>query len=230
MRSSRRLAGVVSAGKLPYTRVMRSSVLVLEDDALVRDQVVACIDADAELGVNRACGDLASARAALPTCSASLALFDLNLPDGISIELIPLARAQGMQVLIFTVSDSDELVYGALAAGAGGYLLKAEAQSSLCEALRSLRDGGAPISPRIARRLLEHFRSTRAPEPVVPHLTPREREIAELFAQGLTYSEVGRMLGLSVNTVRQHVRNLYDKLHVSSKTEAVLAIRAFQGR
>jgi DNA-binding NarL/FixJ family response regulator len=103
-------------------------------------------------------------------------------------------------------------------AGAGGYLLKSDVVTGLTAALESLRTGGAPISPRIARLLVEHLVQPARDEALI---TPREREVVELFATGATYNEVARILHISVNTVREHVRHLYEKLHVNSKTEAV---------
>jgi DNA-binding NarL/FixJ family response regulator len=216
-------------------------VFVLEDDAVVRREIVARINAEPGFTVVADGGDLASARRALKRAAPRIALFDLRVPDGNAVSLIPAARAAGIEVLVLTVSDDRDDVYQALAAGAGGYLLKADALSTVGEALCVLRDGGAPISPRIARRVLDHFRDgvparaapaspdlDAAPETV--ELSPREREVIELFSGGATYGEVARALGMSLNTVRQHVRNLYDKLHVSSKTEAVLRAMSLEAR
>jgi DNA-binding NarL/FixJ family response regulator len=126
------------------------------------------------------------------------------------------------------VFDDDDKVYQALSAGASGYLLKSDAAARVGEALGVLKEGGAPISPMIARRLLDDFRSRAAPRPAASEpapaeaeLTPREREIIELFAKGATYEDVARILSMSVNTVRHHVRGMYKKLHVCSKAEAV---------
>ena len=172
-------------------------------------------------------GEAASARAAraLLTGPVNLAIVDLNLTDGKAHGLIAELRERGVQVLVLTVHQDDDSIFEALRAGAGGYLLKQESQVALGSALRLLRDGGAPISPRIARRLAESFRAPGAdlPDPTVG-LTPRERELVGLFAKGITYGEVADLLGLSLNTVRSHVRNLYDKLQVCSKAEAVARV------
>lgn len=205
-----------------------TSVLVLEDDAVVRDEIAARINAEPGFRVEAAAGDLRAARAALRGAPPEIALLDLHLPDGNAVSLIPDARAAGAQVLVLTVSEARDDVYQALSMGAGGYLLKADALQTVGDALRVLCAGGAPISPRIARRLLDHFQRQRQPaartqaSPEAAALSPREREIVELFSSGATYGEVAHALGMSVNTVRQHVRNLYEKLHVSTKTEAVL--------
>ena len=204
-------------------------VLVLEDDAVVRREITARIHAEPGFTVVAAVGDIASARRALLRSTPRIALLDLHVPDGNAVSLIPEVRARGAEVLVLTVSEQRDDVYQALAAGAGGYLLKADALATVTEAVRVLHEGGAPISPRIARRLLEHFRAEapQASEDRV-ELSPREWEVIELFSSGATYAEVARSLGMSVNTVRQHVRNLYEKLHVSSKTEAVMRAMRLQ--
>jgi len=204
------------------------AVVVLEDDPVVRRGVVEQIEASARFSVVAEAADLTSARKAIQTTNAVVGVFDLELRDGSALPLIPVAVERGMSVLVLTIWDDDERVYEAIAAGAGGYLLKGDASAGrVAESLGVLVDGGAPISPTIARRLLDDFR-VRAPKkrelepaPDVSSLSEREREIIELFAKGATYDEVASLLALSVNTVRHHVRSMYRKLHVCSKTEAV---------
>jgi DNA-binding NarL/FixJ family response regulator len=207
--------------------VTNRKVLVLEDDPLVRAEVAARVAAEPGFELLGEAGTVAEARRLLAQGPA-LAVFDLHLPDGNALGIIGEARAAGVQVLVFTISADDQDVYRALAAGAGGYLLKSDATVGVGPALALLRDGGAPTSPRIARWLMDDFRARAGSEPdgQTPALTPREREVLELFGSGATYAEVARALGMSVNTVREHVRHLYEKLHVASKTEAVLRARA----
>lgn len=231
--------------RVSILRDVPEAVLVLEDDPMIRRGVVRQIDADPGFTVVAQAGDVASGKHAIETSGAAIGVFDLQLSDGSSIPLIRLAVEKQMAILVLTVWDDDENVYQALAAGASGYLLKGDAASRVAESLAILRDGGAPISPTIARRLLDDFRSRGSAkagsppatlagaldppsEPVAvdsspdaSDLTGREREIIELFAKGATYDEVARMLSMSVNTVRHHVRAMYRKLHVCSKAEAV---------
>ncbi|MBS2014391.1 MAG: response regulator transcription factor [Deltaproteobacteria bacterium] len=216
---------------------MPEAVVVIEDDPYVRRGIVAQIKRDPAFEVVAEAADVGAARAAIESGRASLGVFDLQLRDGTTHALIPLAVERGIAVLVLTVWDDDENVYNALAAGAGGYLLKGDASAGrVSEALHTLKDGGAPISPMIARRLLDDLRlrparaaateassAAVAPSPSadLSSLTEREREIIELFAKGSTYDEVAAMLEMSVNTVRHHVRSMYRKLHVCSKAEAV---------
>jgi DNA-binding NarL/FixJ family response regulator len=204
-------------------------VIVLEDDPLVRRRIVSEIAAHPAFVVVAEAGDLDAGRRAIETSGAAVGVFDLQLADGNATPLIRRAVEHRIAVLVLTVWADDEKVYRALAAGAAGYLLKSDATSRITTSLEILQDGGAAISPTIARRLLADLRARAVPPPPVlaveaSELTVREREILELFAKGATYEEVGRMLGMSVNTVRHHVRGMYRKLHVSSKAEAVHAV------
>lgn len=207
-------------------------VLVLEDDALVRGEIARAVESCAGFELAGEAGTVAGALDQLEKLAPRLALFDLALPDGSALPLIARARAASTEVIVLTVSEDADAVYHAIAGGAVGYLLKGDVFAQVVEALKLFREGGSSISPRIARRLFEDLRTRpmvpeRAPpeELARPTLTQREREILELFSAGSTYREVARMLDISVNTVRQHVRNLYEKLHVCSKTEAVIAAR-----
>lgn len=207
---------------------MVESVIVLEDDPFVRRGIVTQIHASDRFVVVAEAADLGAAQRAIEESGALVGVFDLELRDGSALSLIPLAVERGIHVLVLTIWDDDERVYRALEAGAGGYLLKGDASAGrVAETLSVLLDGGAPISPMIARRLIDDLRdrkppnSDRRPTPDVSSLTNREREIIELFAKGATYEEVASLLALSVNTVRHHVRSMYRKLHVCSKTEAV---------
>lgn len=225
-----------------YDERVAETVLVVEDDPFVRRGVVEQIASSGTFEVVAEAATVASAREAIEAGRATIAVFDLQLTDGHALPLIGLAVARGMAILVLTVWDDDDNVYRALAAGAGGYLLKSDAASGrVAEALSVLKDGGAPISPTIARRLLEDFRARQtssgtmravlsaatveAPSSetssMLALLTDREREIIDLFAKGATYDEVAKMLTMSVNTVRHHVRSIYRKLHVCSKAEAV---------
>lgn len=226
--SSRDEISDAPANEHKYTyRVGSDGVLVLEDDGFIRKGVVRQIEAETGFRVVAEAADVESARKAIESTDATIGVFDLQLADGSSIPLIQIAAERGISVLVLTVWDDDENVYQALAAGAAGYLLKGDASTKIGEALTTLKDGGAPISPTIARRLLDDFRNRpgmttdKGPLKVETQLTAREKEIIELFAKGATYDEVAKMLSMSVNTVRHHVRAMYRKLHVCSKAEAV---------
>lgn len=206
------------------------SVLVVEDDANVRMALVAQLET-AGMSVAGATGSASEACVMLAE-RPSIVLVDLGLPDGHGRDVIAAARELAVPALVLTVHADDACVFGAIRAGAAGYCLKSEAWARIEESVRIVLAGGAPISPSIARRLLESFRGEGVSNPhgepgsppagaVRAPLTERERELMDLFAAGCTYAEAARIVGISINTVRHHVRGLYEKLHVNSKAEAV---------
>ncbi len=197
---------------------------LVEDDpsicAVVRELLSAALgDRYALCGVATT---LAEGRALLRESSVELLLLDLGLPDGSGLDLLrELSTARpALSVLVLTIFDDDAHVFEALRAGAVGYLLKDELMDRLPMALDELRSGGAPMSPSIARRVLRSF--AQPVEPLERVLSEREREVVELLAVGATYNEIGRGLSISANTVRTHIRSLYEKLHVASRTEAAM--------
>ena len=196
------------------------NVLVIEDDATVADGIgVRLRDHGYEVEV---ASTLARARTALRTSRIDAAVLDVQLPDGNGLDLLPLP----VPALVLTVFDDEPTWYRALVRGANGYLVKPEGIATVERAVAELIAGGSPISPRIARWLVEDFRaaSHELPSANAEGLTVREQAVIEQFATGATYAEIARTLGITVNTVRTHVKNIYEKLHVASKTEAVLKV------
>ena len=150
-------------------------------------------------------------------------LVDIGLPGMNGIEGIRLLRERhpGMLLLMLTVYDDDEYIFDALCAGACGYLLKKTAPARLIESLREAMDGGAPMSPEVARKVIELFREVRPPERADYHLTPHETRLLKLLVEGHNYKTAAAEVRTSVTTVAFHMRNIYQKLQVHSKSEAV---------
>jgi DNA-binding NarL/FixJ family response regulator len=135
-------------------------------------------------------------------------------------------RCPDLQVLMLTVHADDAHVFAAICAGASGYLLKDSSPERLRQALIELRDGGAPMSPEIARRVLVMFQKVAPPRDKEQLLSPRETDVLRLLVDGHSYKTAAHALQLSIDTLRFHIRNVYKKLHVHSKSEAViLALR-----
>ncbi len=205
-------------------------VLVLEDDPLVRDAVCAALAGASPPWVTLTAGSLAEAQQILRDEAHPLgaAVVDLGLPDGSALALLPQLASAGVVTLVLSARADERSAYDALALGARGYLHKPEGVAECARALRDALDGGAPISPRIARWLVDDLRARAAPSvattkaPERAALTAREREVLEQFSSGATYAQVAHALGIAVNTVRTHVRSAYEKLQVTTKTEAVL--------
>lgn len=197
-------------------------VLLVEDDPRVRTAVRALIQSapSTYLLVGEA-ATVADARAQLRATAPDVLLLDLQLPDGSGLEVLGDAAAGPCVALILTVFDDDAHLFDSLRAGAVGYLLKDDVFEHLLPSLDDVCAGGSPMSASIARRVLRSFR-TPPPPAEEPPLTPRELDVLALLARGSTYDEVARMLSISTNTVRSYIRTIYEKLHVSSKTEAAM--------
>jgi DNA-binding NarL/FixJ family response regulator len=151
-----------------------------------------------------------------------IVLLDIELPGMSGLDAIPLIRAAApaVRVIILTVFEDDDKIFRAICAGAAGYLLKLAPVEELVATIEQVRGGGAPLNARIAERVLRMF-TTRPNTPEPYGLSDREREVLELLVNGLTKKEVAARLGLSVHTVTTYVRNVYEKLHVHTRSQAV---------
>jgi DNA-binding NarL/FixJ family response regulator len=148
--------------------------------------------------------------------------------DGIEGIKILKERFPQMTVLMLTVYDDDERIFDALCAGASGYLLKRTTPAQLMENIREAVSGGAPMSPEVASRVIKLFREIRPPEKVEYDLTPHETRLLKLLVEGHNYTTAAEELGVSYNTIKFHMRHIYEKLQVHSKSEAVA--KALQNR
>jgi DNA-binding NarL/FixJ family response regulator len=150
-------------------------------------------------------------------------LSDIGLPGMSGIEGIRVLKDQypDLIILVLTVYDDNEKIFDALCAGASGYLLKQTEPAELLRSVREAVDGGAPMSPEVAARVIKLFREVRPPEKVDYDLTPHETRLLKLLVEGHNYVTAAAKLNISYNTIKFHVRNIYDKLQVHSKSEAV---------
>lgn len=156
-----------------------------------------------------------------------IALIDLGLPDGSGIEVIQMMslRSPATLCIVASIFDDDRHVFPALRAGARGYLLKDQPIEVIVRALKGVAAGEPPISPAIARRMLNHFSPTQNQGTAASPLTERETEVLQLIAKGMTLVESARLLGISHHTVTGYVKEIYRKLNVSSRAEATLLAR-----
>jgi DNA-binding NarL/FixJ family response regulator len=199
-------------------------VAIVEDQSEIRTALASLIGGAEGLECCGAFGSMESAlaefgRRALP----QIALIDIQLPGMNGIEGIRQMRAKWPAIcpIALTVHDDDRRVIAALCAGADGYLLKNTPPARLVEAIRDGVRGGSPMSPEIARRVVELFRKVAPPPQADYALTPHETRILKLLVEGENYKTAARKLGVSVNTVSYHVRGVYEKLHVHSRSDAV---------
>jgi len=150
-------------------------------------------------------------------------IMDIDMPGMNGIEGVKLIRKNfpAVQVLMLTVFDDDEKVFAAIKAGAGGYILKNAEPENLLHAISEVYNGGAPITPGIAKKVLLQFQTLLPEEEKDYHLSMREREVLGLLVNGLSYKMIAAKLNITYDTVRAHMKKIYEKLHVASMTEAV---------
>jgi DNA-binding NarL/FixJ family response regulator len=164
----------------------------------------------------------------LPADPADILIVDIGLPRASGIEAIKALseKCPGMQYCMFTVYEDDDKIFQSLQAGAKGYILKGASPEKILEAVRELHRGGSPMSPSIARRIIDVFQNLQV-TPVISSLplTSREQEILSHLSKGFLYKEIADLLGISTGTVKQHIHKIYDKLQVSNKTEAINKFR-----
>ncbi|GAW85474.1 conserved hypothetical protein [Bathymodiolus platifrons methanotrophic gill symbiont] len=160
----------------------------------------------------------------------SIALVDLNLPDGSGIDLIVRLREEHPQtfIVVSTVFDDDHNLFSALGAGAHGYILKEESRGKLIALLEGIIQGTPPLSPGIARRLIQHFNHTPKKIKDAYQLSPREKEVLQLIAAGKQRKEIARELNISVHTTSDYIKVIYRKLNVSSRSEAAIKAISLQ--
>lgn len=214
------------SSKTPHDPVR---VLVVEDDDLTRKAVCLSIEADPALTLAAAFDSLAPALAWLRAHAPEVLVSDLGLPDGSGIDLIRACTALHPQcdIMVLTTSSDEADVLESIEAGASGYLVKGAYKSEIARAILSLRDGEAPMSPAIARMVLQRIRlqgqgdDKAAQVAASAALTKREQSILDLIARGDTYADIAALLSLSVSTVQTHIKSIYGKLSVHSRGEAV---------
>lgn len=212
---------------------MSTRVSIVEDDDGVREDLATLIGGAANLECVSQHGSAEEALEKLPEIKPDVVLMDINLPGITGIEctrklkeLLPQA-----QVLMLTMYDDAEQIFQSLTAGASGYLLKRTPPAKLLDEIQAVKNGASPMSPKVARKVVEYFhqiKGHRRPSldananDGFDKLSKREEEILDLLAKGFRYKEIADKLGISFDTVRSHLRNIYEKLHVSSRTEAVV--------
>ncbi len=202
------------------------TILVVEDDEPTREYIAATLRDDDSVANVRSAPTFSLAMAELTSDPPDVMLVDLGLPDGSGIDLILHAREHSPPTLsmVITVFGDEASLIGALEAGARGYLLKSEGPADLRESVAQLVAGGAPITPAIASFLLRRFDSSPHPSGATEQessLSPREQEVLELIVKGFSNQDVADELGISRHTATSHVRSIYRKLEVKSRSAAV---------
>ena len=203
---------------------------IVEDNRTVREGFETLINRTPGLQCVCTCATVAEALRKIPPAAPEVVLMDIQLPDATGVECTAKLkeRLPALQIVILTVYEDSERIFQALRAGACGYLLKRAQPERVLAAIREAHEGGVPMTPEIARKVIGQFRGQATSADEVQQLTPREREVLELVMHGLGNKAIAERLGVTVAAVKWHLQHIYEKLHVHSRTEAALKLREGQ--
>jgi DNA-binding NarL/FixJ family response regulator len=203
-------------------------VAIVEDLEEIREALRVLINGSQGFSCTHVYADAEQALLELPNLKPDVALVDIHLPGINGIECVQDLKDQmpGTQFMMCTVYDDDDHIFDALKAGATGYILKRTSPAQILEAIRELHTGGSPMSSEVARRVINSIQKKNAPSEATEILTQREKEILDYLALGFLYKEIADKLSISKETVKKHIHNIYEKLQVQTRTEALN--KAFQ--
>src|ERR1051326_8346517 len=198
-------------------------VAIVEDDRGVREGLAMIIGATPSYECTGKFFSAEEALRALNGATADVLLLDIHLPGMLGSDAVRLFREQypSMNILMLTVYDEQDKVFESICNGACGYLLKKTPPAKLLDAIREAHEGGAPMSPEIARKVITLFQQSGPKEKREEPLTPQETRLLKLLSEGYSYQNSAGQMNISINTVRNYIRSIYDKLHVNTKSEAV---------
>ena len=199
------------------------TVSIVDDEKGLRESIEAFIDGSPGFRCVSAYPSAETALKHLPQDRPDVVLMDIHLTGLSGIECVERLKAvmPKLQVMMLTVYEDTDQIFKALSAGASGYMLKRSTPAKLLEAIKDLNEGGSPMSSSIARQVVASFQKAGQTRDEKTNLSPREQTVLESMAKGLTYKQTADQLEISIDTVRTHVRRIYEKLHVKSNTEAV---------
>jgi DNA-binding NarL/FixJ family response regulator len=203
---------------------MSVTVGIVEDDAVLRKSLARLVDETKGMQCLAACASGEEAVQKLPQLKPQVVLMDLNLPQMSGTDCIRRLKEvlPSTQVIVLTVYEDSEHIFLALEAGASGYLLKRAEPDDVLEAIRNAHEGGAPMSSQVATRVVHSFHEPAPKGLDTTSLTEREKEILTFLSKGFANKEIADKLQISVPTVRTHLRHIYEKLHVRSRSEAIV--------
>jgi|SRR5581483_1336088 len=207
---------------------MSKSVIVVEDDRGLREQLTEILNSSGDVKCIGAYRTGEEALKKVPAQMPDVVLMDIGLPGMSGIQCVAELRrvVPALRIIMVTVHEDTNQIFKALKAGASGYLSKSSPPEQLIEAVRDVYKGGSPMSSHIARKIVDHFHSAKPSPTETENLTQREREVLHLVARGLVYKEIANELNISITTVRSHIINICEKLHVRNRIEAVAKLRA----
>src|SRR5436190_861672 len=203
---------------------MPIKVAIVEDDSKVREGLPFIINATAGFTCVAAYPNAEVALKQMPHHWPDIVLMDINLPEMSGIECVAKLKEvrPELQIVMLTAHEDEELIFESLMSGASGYLLKRTPPAEILEALQDVQNGGSPMTSSIARKVVAHFQAQKKTKDDAEKLSDREREIVTFLAKGYQYKEIAEQLSISPLTVRSHLRRIYEKLQVRTRTEAVM--------
>ncbi len=203
---------------------MKTTIAIVEDNAGICEELRQFFAETDDISCVCICRNLETALRKVPPLAPDVIVMDIHLPDGSGIagtsrlkQLLPRS-----QIVMYTVSEDAEPIYQALQAGASGYLLKRTSPAQLLRAIREVQQGGVPMTGEVARKVIQAFRRNIGVSPAIDALTKREEEVLDLLSKGCSTNEIGERLHIGLGTVNSHLKHIYEKLHVRSRTEAVI--------
>jgi len=202
-------------------------VAIVEDDKILRAGFEIIVNETPDMQCVCTCGTVAEAVQKIVKFQPDVVLMDIQLPDKSGIECTAKIKEflPAVHIVIVTVYEDSDRIFQALQAGACGYLLKRSTPERIISAIREARDGGVPMTPEIARKVISQFRAKTTATTEVESLTAREREVLELVMNGLENADIANRMGVSIATVRFHLQHIYEKLHVHSRNEMVFKFK-----
>lgn len=203
------------------------SLAIVEDNSEIRRNLARFIGEVPGFRITSLCSTGEEALKIIPNQPPDIVLMDIQLPgiNGIDCTTALKQKLPKLRVMMLTVYEDSDAIFDALKAGASGYLLKRSAPDRLIEAIKELHQGGSPMTSEIARKVIDSFHNAKPATHPQDRLTHREEEVLQLLAKGYSAKEIGAKLNLSYETIRVHLKRVYEKLHVHSRTEAVLKYR-----
>ena len=203
---------------------------IVEDNRTVREGFETLLNRTPGFQCVCACATVAEALRTIPRVLPDVVLMDIQLPDATGVECTARLKEKlpALQIVIVTVYEDSDRIFQALRAGACGYLLKRAKPEKIIAAVQEAQEGGVPMTPEIARKVIGQFRNQATASAQLERLTDREREVLELVMHGLGNKMIADRLGVSVAAVKWHLQHIYEKLHVHSRTEAALMLREGQ--
>lgn len=203
------------------------TVALIEDEEVIRESLLTLLYLQEELDIVGAFEDAESALVRLECHPVDVLLFDINLPGMSGTEAVARLKVlhPSMQCMALTSYNDAQIAFDALKSGATGYILKNTEPQKLVDAIKEIHGGGSPMSSQIARRVVTEFASVQTEQLHSESLSRRENEILQLLAKGFLYKEIAAQLFISIETVRTHIRNIYEKLQVKTRAEALSKLR-----